>query len=230
MMYFMDGKTLITKYLVDRTPDEILQTQFVIVSGEIIKGSFTKSEEKILGSKVCNGSMLFPDIAYIIESKDDFDHSEYAQSYIEKLGRNKPFIATLIKSYYEYECDIVFICAHNERKYRYFELLAKYVHSEFMGFTIYDYKKTGPLRRENDKLSDRELDILEYCDELVASIKDKVHRKLMATNAGRRRYVQDLSTKKVKKELKKRDEYESDMDEVTMRRKLLELINDENPL
>ena len=117
MMYFMDGKTLIKKYLVDRTPEEILQTQFVIVSGEIIKGSFTEAEKDVLGSKVINASILMPDMVYIIDS-DEFEHSEYAKSYIEKLDRNKPFIATLIKGYYELNCDVGLGCAHNERKYR----------------------------------------------------------------------------------------------------------------
>lgn len=226
MMYFMDGKTLIKKYLVDRTPDEILQTQFVIVSGEIVKGSFTKAESEVLGNKVCNGSILMPDIVYIIDS-DDFDHSEYAKSYIEKLDRNKPFIATLIQGYYELNCDVVFICAHNERKYKYLNLLAKYVRSEFLGFNIYDYKKTGPLQRSSDSLSEHELDILMMCDEIVEETKKRAHKKMMATKAGRRRWVQDLSGKKLKKELKKRDEYDSDMNEADMRSKLLDLLNSE---
>ncbi len=226
MMYFMDGKTLIKKYLVDRTPEEILQTQFVIVSGEIIKGSFTEAEKDVLGSKVTNASILMPDMVYIIDS-DEFEHSEYAKSYIEKLDRNKPFIATLIKGYYELNCDVVFVCAHNERKYRYLDLLAKYVRSEFMGFNIYDYKKSGPLQRSSDDLSEHELDILMMCDDIVDSMKKQAHRKLMATKAGRRRWVQDLSDKKVKKELKKRDEYESGMTDVDMRRRLLDLLNSE---
>lgn len=226
MMYFMDGKTLITKYLVDRTPDEVLQTQFVLVSGEIVKGTFTKEEAEILGSKVCNASILMPDIVYIVES-DDFTHSEYAQGYLEKLERNKAFIATLIKGYFELDCDLVFLCAHDERKYKYLDLLAKYVHSEFLGFNIYDYKKTGPLKRSHGELSDHEFEILEMCDDIVKAVKNESHRKLMVTRAGRRRWVQDLSDKKVKKELKKRDEYESGMSDVVMRRRLLDLINDE---
>ena len=226
MVYFMDGKTLITKYLVDRTPDEILDTQFVIVSSEIVKGSFTRGETEVLGSRVCNGSILMPDIAIILDHKD-YEESEYAKAYIEKLDHNKGLIATLIKGYYELDCDIVFVCAHNERKYRYLNLLADYVKSEFLGFTIYDYKKTGPLKRKSEELSDRELDILVMCDDIINDIKHDTFKKMMATRAGRRRWVQDLSKKRVKKELKNRDEYESGMSEADMKRALLDLLNSE---
>lgn len=226
MVYFMDGKTLITKYLVDRTPDEVLDTQFVIVSSEIVKGSFTEGESKVLGSRVCNGSIMMPDIAIILDNKD-YEDSEYAKAYIEKLDNNKGLIATLIKGYYELDCDIVFVCAHNERKYKYLNLLAEYVKKEFLGFTIYDYKKTGPLKRKSDKLSDKELDTLMMCDDIVKNIKRDTYKKMMATRAGRRRWVQDLSKKRVKKELKNRDEYESGMSEPDMRRALLDLLNSE---
>lgn len=137
MMYFMDGKTFLKKYIATTDPKKILKTQFVIVSSFIRKtpGTF---EKQIINAN----NILYPSQRLIIDYSDYSNNDEYIKEYRKSLKEHKAFFATFIKYDLEekHTGDIVFLCSYTERKYYYLNIISEYVYDVF-GYRIFNYNK-----------------------------------------------------------------------------------------
>ena len=211
MMYFMDGKTFLKKYI-DEDPSKVLRTQFVIVSSTIRKGPK-------YGSQVINANtMLFPRDELIMDY-DDYAHNEnYKEEYMEVLTEHKPFFATLINYVLDSNYTIVFLCSHLERKYYYLNLIQEFLDKEFH-FHMYNYKKY-----KNGKEKPVAMDVAEVhyiCDKILKKAKKDAKKKALSSNeTNKRHYIDSLSKSELKKELKRRLLYSDGMSRKEMKEML----------
>lgn len=221
MIYFMSGKTLITKYVVEEKAEDIFETNFVLASQRVRRGTIANNSK--FREQIIDGSIgFYPDMEMILDYKD-YKDPEYERKYKESLHRMLPTLALLIKAHYESDLTIVFVCAESEKKYRHLKLIRDFVREEFLGFEIYDYKKTGHIKG-GDALTQNDIDILILCDDVIKDAKEEDKMRSMMTRRGRKMYVQSCTAKQLKNELKARGECYSDMSRGEMAGKLLELL------
>lgn len=206
-MYFMDGKTFIDKYI-EEDPDKVLRTQFVIISSRLRK-SGGKYEKQIINAN----NLLYPHDRLIMDY-DDYKHNQnYKEEYVNQINEHKAFFATLIKYVIEENSTIVFLCAKCEKKYNYLKLIQEYLDNKFQ-FHMYDYKKYKE-GKEKPVSIDRS-SILIKVDKILKKAKKKEKEKMLSTESGRKKLFSNMSKKELKKELKKRGLYISNMDKEEM--------------
>ena len=211
MMYFMDGKFFLKEYI-DEDPKKVLRTQFVIVSSTIRKGP--KYSKSIINAN----AMLFPRDELIMDY-DDYKHNEnYKAEYMDMLKEHKAFFATLIKYVLDSNYTIVFLCGHNEKKYYYLNLIQEFLDEEF-GFHMYDYKKYKKGKEKVVKINYALVNAI--CNKILKKSKKKAKAKAFnGDDVSKHRYIDSLSTKQIKKELKKRLLYTEDMS----RKEMIEML------
>ena len=195
-MYYMSGKTFLTQYIKE-DPDKVWKTQFVVVSSTIKKsGKYEKKKRMINGNNI-----LFPKEDLIVDY-DNYKHNEeYRAKYTEQLDNNKAFFATIIKYVVE-------------KKYAYFDVLQDYLEDEF-NFHIYNYKRYKEGKEKvfpvNTSL------VLKKCDKIIRKAKKASRETAMSSSYTRMKFIQSLSKKELKKELKKRSLYSDGMTKEEMR-------------
>lgn len=201
-MYFMDGKTFLTKYI-DEDPKKVLRTQFVIVSSTIRKGP------KYSSNVINANAMLFPRDELIMDY-DDYKHNEnYREEYLEMLKEHKAFFATLINYIIDSNYTIVFLCSHREKRYYYLNLIQEFLKKEFR-FHMYDYKKYKDGKEKVQKVDFTEVRYL--CDKALKKAKKQAKEKAFSgSDKGKENYIASLSKEELKRELKKRCLYEKGM-------------------
>lgn len=205
MIYFMDGKTFI-KDFVRKHSSLAKKAKYVIVSSTIRK--IGKYEDSVINMN----NALFPSNELIMDYADYKHNEEYADKYMEQLEDSKAFFATLIMYDIKLNKDknkhnVIFLCGNKERKYFYFNLIQKYVEDEF-GYHIVDYRKF--IKKKKDykfpKLR-RTKDILATCKKIRKKKKAEQQSKLIQSENGRMKLLKEMTKKKLRKELKKRDLY-----------------------
>lgn len=201
-MYFMDGETFLKQYIKE-DPQTVLKTQFVIVSSTIRKcGRYDKK------NVINANNTLMPEDQLIIDY-DDYKHDKnYRDAYYEMLDEHKAFISTLIKYAILENYTIVFLCGKREKKYNYLKLLQKYVDDNFE-YHIYNYKKY-----KEGKESVREFNpsrVLRICDKEIKRTTKIRKENMLKNKESREKLFSSMSKKELKKELKKRDLYVSNL-------------------
>lgn len=205
-MYFMHGKTFLSKYIKE-DPRTVAKTQFVVVSSTIRKNG--KYDKQVINAN----NLLYPRQDLILDY-DDYTNPQYENSYIEALDECKAFIATLIKYAVEEDSTIVLLCGQREKKYRYFEILQQYVEDLF-GFHIYNYKKYKKGEEKVVKYSPR--DVLKICDKIIKKEKKRKVKRALSTEKGRKEYFKNMSKDEMKKKLKKMNMYYKGMSKEEMK-------------
>lgn len=205
-MYFMHGKTFLSKYIKE-DPRTVAKTQFVVVSSTIRKNG--KHNKQLINAN----NLLYPRQDLILDY-EDYTNPQYENSYIEALDDCKAFIATLIKYVVEEDATIVLLCGHREKKYRYFEILQEYVEANF-GFHIYDYKKYKNGEEKAVKYSPAS--VLKICKKIIKKEKKQRVKRALSTEKGRKEYFKNMSKDEMKKKLKKMNMYYKGMSKEEMK-------------
>ena len=205
MVYYMDTITLMKKY--SKLPIEVIdKTNFIIISSRI---KITKNRENVLiASNMFINSGMLKGVGMEFDS-DPEQALENFKRYLLKEPRALSLLCASIEAYITAGENTVFLCSPNEMKVGYMEMIAEAMESLF-DFPVCKYPEERPF------------DLEEVITRLLYYKKEinKLHIKKMS-RAEIRRYIEKLTKKKLKKELKHRDlDYEGlDSDEM---RKLLE--------
>ena len=212
-IYFMDGKTFITKYI-NEDPRKVLRTQFVIVSSTIRKTG--KYEKQVINA---NGS-LYPPPELLVDYDNYKKNEDYQMRYKEFIRESNPLLATLVKYSIEDDVNIVFLCSEKEKKYQYLKLISAYVLDEF-GYPMYNYKKMISGKAKKQKYD--EAYVLSRCDKILKKAKKHKKERMLSTESGRKEYFGKMSKKEMKKKLQKLGLYDKKLTSSEMR-ELLDLV------
>lgn len=201
MMFWMTSKTFRDIFLINETDQDILDAQYVLVSTRIHKRG---KAENIISAK----QILCPDAKVCMSIHDD----DFRERYFEQLMGERTFLATLIKASIEEKYNIILLYTPIDHKMKYLRYLEEFVHLEFHGYPVYDYKAYAngycDIRKYNKKK------VLKKCNKFILDAKKKQRKMDLKTEDGRRaimREYKEWKTKDLKKNLKKRGLYEENM-------------------
>lgn len=193
MIFWMDSKTFQDVFLNNEDDDDILDTQYVIISSRI---KTRKAPNNIISAY----STLYPDSGVCMS----VDQEVFEDRYFNQLDENVVLIASIIKYALDDNKNIVFICSKSEKKLHFMDTLEYYIHIKF-NFPIYKYKDYA-----NGLLKEVKFDkkaVLDKCNKILKKAEKKKINKLKSTEKGRkalRKEYEEKSKKELKKILKKK--------------------------
>ena len=208
-MYIMNGETFLKKYI-SEDPDTVLDTQYIIVSSSIRKSG--RYEKQIINA---NSPLYPPEMLFI--DYEDYKEFEYVKAVEDVFDESLPFLATLISYAIDEESNIVFICAKREWQYRYLQILKDFILNRFE-YHIYDYKK---IKSGKEKIvEDDESLVSDICNKILKKAKKERDKKLLSTDMGRHKYIEDMDKIQMIKKLKKMNLYVKGMNKKEMKETL----------
>ena len=205
MLFWMTSKTFRDVFVINEEDNDILETQYVVVSTRIIpKGK----NENIINAR----NLLFPDPNVAMALDDD----EFRYRYIKQLESQNAFFATLIRGSIDEKYNIVFICTKSENKMKYLKYLSEYIYMTF-GYPCYEYKNyangaTPLIKYNKDK-------VLNICDKSLVKAQENDRKNKLKTKAGRKEIMKDykhLNKKYLKEILVERNLYSPNMSKKDM--------------
>ena len=130
MIYYMDSKEFTHKYLANESDQDILDTQYILVSSRLrTTGKWENS--------ISAYSTLFPE-AEVLDAWY-LKNGVWEEFYIAQLDSNVTFLATTIRGVIERDYNVVLLNSHKERKvFDYISFIADYIYSVF-GYPVYNY-------------------------------------------------------------------------------------------
>ena len=204
-IFIMNGKTFIKEFIKTESPDKILDSQYVLISNKIRKqGKFEK--------QVITHPGLYPNANLIIDY-DDYNEPEYIDRYTEQVESHAAFLATIIEYVILQKETVIFLCAKTEWKYNFMQILQDYVYEKFE-YPIYDYKKIKS-GKEKEVAYDAGT-TLKICDKVKTKAAKREREKSLNNERTRFQYIQNMTKKQMKKELKRIGYYEEGMDKEEM--------------
>ena len=206
MMLFMDSKVFRNEFLVNEKDNDILKTQYVIISNRIRKRdpSFTNI--------VSFTSKLYPD-QEVMCCKDARDMED---AYYNQLDKCCVSLAILVKGCVEEDMNIVFICNPQEMKFGYIPLLAEYIY-EKLGYPVYDYTLYAHDAHKKPRY-DKKVVKKRY-NKIIKKDKKETIRRNATTEKGQAanlKMFSKLNKKEMKKNLKSRGLYVKGMSKSEM--------------
>lgn len=184
----MHSKTFRDKFLITEEDDDILKSQYIIVSARIYK---KRERKNIISAK----NIVYPDAEVCMAIEEE----RFRDLYLKQLSCNKEFFAALIKMSIEDRTNIIFLCTKNESKMNYLKYLAEFIMLEF-DYPCYEYGKYSDGITELQKYNKKK--VLQKCNNLLDEAKEKMHQKMKNTKEGRKSIKKEYE-KMTKKELKK---------------------------
>ena len=194
MIFTMSSKIFQDIFLNNETDDDILNTQYVIVSSRIRKKG-SKNRKNII---IAN-ALLYPNSDVYAETLE----GRMIDRYQDQLEDALPLFASLIKGSIEEGFNIVFLCTKKEYKHMpYLDWLAYYVYDK-IGYPIYEYLSfvAGCKMLKYDKKK-----VIKKCNKILKEASDKKYLKNMMTPQGReiiRKEIDQMDKKELKKRVKK---------------------------
>ena len=204
MMFYLTSKEFEKYFLTGESDDDILRSQYVIVSTRIKKSN--SNYDNILNAN----AMLFPDSLVC----SAYTNKEFKTRYVKQLDGCKYFLATLIKASIEEKYNIVFMCTHKENKMGYLRLLANYIKITFE-YPVYDYV-SYIAGCKLDKYSKKK--VIKKCDSLLSEARHKQNmNSYMSGNTDKiLKIYKEKSKKEIKKELESKCLYKKGMSKSEM--------------
>lgn len=203
MMFYTDSKTFQNEFLTSESDNDILKTQYVIISQRIRKHDGSSKNIAIMNA------MLYPPMTKLT----DEDNKE---EYFRELDNYKPTLATLILGSIEEKFNIMFICTKKESKLKYLKWLSEYIFHEF-GYSVYKYQANvyKVIDEMVEEYKDEDKKVAKRCKKILKEKeKEEYNRNLMSAQ-GRERIMSEYKKMK-KKELikiaKKKGFYSKGMD------------------
>lgn len=207
MMYYMTSKDFENIFLENEDDDDILDTQYVIVSSRIRSGGRYKN---ILSAY----NILFPTNNVIIEA----NLKKFKTAYIDYIEKNRlAFLASLVLACIEKKVNIVFICSKKESKLMFLEALAFVIYKNF-DYPMYNYKEyvngdISLIPYDSDKVAKKCKKILKKTSDL--SNINKLQKFNEKDKEGAIKYFKK-NPKRLKKILKKKGLYTKSMNKYEM--------------
>ena len=193
----MDTKTLVEDYTNDHTREEILNTEFVIVSTRIQAGK----EENVFKSGLYSERVIFA-----LDGEYDRDF-EIVYDKIMKSTEMLGFIIKLMTFVLVEKRTVVLLCSPCEMKTKYIELVSNVIETLFK-YPVIDYKK--------DKYKTFHYDPVVVAKR-IKKMSNYLADILLEDEDNRKKAVKMMSKKEMKKELKKLDMYHKDMSKSEMK-------------
>ena len=189
----MDSKTFQDVFLVNENDNDILDTQYVIISSRI---KIRKTVNNIISAY----STLFPDSGVCMAVDQDVFESRY----FNQLDENIVLLASIIKYALDDNKNIVLICSKSEKKLHFLDVLEYYIQLKF-NFPIYKYKDYANGLLKEVKFDKKE--VLKKCNKILKKAEKKKLSKMKSTSKGRdalRKEYESMSKKELRKILKKK--------------------------
>lgn len=179
MVFYMDSKVFESVFLKNERDQDILDTQYVLVSYKI-KGKGLK--ENILDAS----NYLFPSAATCCTNSQE----DFKDMYMDQLEHDgKAVLALILHDAIKYKQTVVFICTKKEKRLNYLKYIAEYVEETFH-YPIYNYKEFsnwGKLKSVDEKATD------EICIEVINEAKFNYFDTASASVGGRNRIKKELN-------------------------------------
>ena len=201
MMFYIDSKTFQNDFLTSESDNDILKTQYVIISQRIRKHDGNAKNIIIMNS------ILYPPMTKLT----DEDNRE---EYFEELDNRKANLATLILGSIEEKFNIMFICTKKESKLKYLKWLSEYIFYEF-GYVVYKY--VADAYKVIDEVIDEEEDkrVAKLCKKILKDKKKEEYNRKLMSDQGRDQIMDEykkMKKKKLIKIAKKKGFYSKGMD------------------
>ena len=201
MMFYIDSKTFQNDFLTSESDNDILKTQYVIISQRIRKHDGNAKNIIIMNS------ILYPPMTKLT----DEDNRE---EYFEELDNRKANLATLILGSIEEKFNIMFICTKKESKLKYLKWLSEYIFYEF-GYVVYKYEADA--YKVIDEVIDKEEDkrVAKLCKKILKDKKKEEYNRKLMSDQGRDQIMDEykkMKKKKLIKIAKKKGFYSKGMD------------------
>lgn len=212
MLFYIDSKSFIKRFLNDESDQYILSANYVLVSNYI---TVKMSQDNII-----QASILFPDPEVFSALDDDVMRDRYYKQLTKDSIRG--FLASVIKACIIDDLDVYFMCNKPEMKLRYLLRLSIFV-EEYFGYPMYEYNlykagyyKIKPYNRNK---------VLKRCFDIEKEVKKNQKKKMLSTYSGKAKYLESIKhdKKKMKKILKKKGYDTSKMSKEDM----IEILQDE---
>lgn len=205
-MYIMNGETFLRKYI-NEDPDTVLSTQYAIVSSHIRKAG------RYEGQVINANAPLYPNELSLLDY-EDYTDPKYVDEVQSRFEDSLPFLAVLISYCLDEDSNVVFLCSEKEWKYRYLKILKDFILERFE-FHVYDYKK---VKSGKEKIvEDDEGVVSSTCRKILKQAKKDQKEKMLTTDRGREKYIDDLDKDKMIKKLKAMNLYVKGMSKEEMK-------------
>ena len=181
----MNTKTFLEDFLENEEDWVILDSYYILTSTRIR----TRGKYKTIQS----AASIFSPSASVLYQENP---KSMKKQYMYQIDVDaKVYLATIIKGCIKKNYNIIFLCTKNESKGHYLEYIAEYVKKEFQ-FPMYDYGKF--IRGKENIFTYQSDEVLSKCNAIIKSAKEQSAS-----------YINDLSKKKLIKELRKVSFYPS---------------------
>ena len=178
-MFYMTSKEFQDIYLVKENDQDILDTQYVLVSYRIT--------HKGVRDNVINASqLLFPSNEVWLSTND----ADFKTLYKSQLSNATSFLATIIKASIIDKYTFVFMCTKKEGKFNYFPILAEYIIDEFH-YPLYEYKA---YKKHPYDIAYSKSEVLTLCDEYMIEASEKYYLKQASSYDGVMKIIDNLKT------------------------------------
>lgn len=202
MILYMNSKVFEEEFLKYEKDNDILNSQYVIVSSRIKKTDSNYDNIIVANSSLSPYISLGPAVC-----EDD-----WIDEYKDQLESRIAFLASLVVGSIEENFNIILLCSKKETKINYLKYICEYIY-ERLGYPCYNYSKLMSGKIEPIKFNKEK--VLKRCKKVMKQVKEEKYRNDMMTEKGRnsiKKSFREMSKKELKAELKKRDLYKDGLD------------------
>ena len=174
----MTSDVFFRRFLINERDQDILKSQYVLVSTRIRTSGNMKNVISGSGSLFPNSTALM----YNIESDD------FLEEYYNQLNENIILLATIVQGAIKENFNVIFICSKKEGKLKFLDILSDFIYRKFK-YPMYDY----------EIYADGKYELLKYDREKVLSKCKKYLSKAKRNNIEKTIKNDDIDEKDLKK-------------------------------
>lgn len=208
--YTMSEKTLVETFTKIMSYDDILNTQYCIISTKIrVNGKH---------QNVSSASRLYPSASICSEYYYSKNDAEFEDTYRKQLYDERGCVAIFASTVISDGADIVILYDESETSFPYIPVISSVI-EDITGLPVYDFKKLVDKEvkyREYDKD-----DAIRKINKIIKKTARNRYKMREATVEGRTRNVSEMSKSDMRRKLKDIDLYRKGMSKKDMKQRLI---------